>query len=111
MIAIIYCFTNREVIHVLKSHYQRYRLQHSTGDTLRRGSRAASVFYQKNGQVARASATPADARLPHFPPDEEPDRVPSPASLSFPVLIMVAVAVAQHLVRSPRSVVPHSTAP
>jgi len=43
IIAIVYCFLNREVQNVLKASYQRYRLQHSNTMELRRGSRGATV--------------------------------------------------------------------
>ncbi|KJH41355.1 hormone receptor domain protein [Dictyocaulus viviparus] len=58
MITIIYCFTNKEkqnlikVNMVLKAFYDRYRLQHTTQNELRRGSRSAASHYQtRNGQV------------------------------------------------------------
>ncbi|KHN82409.1 Calcitonin receptor-like protein 1 [Toxocara canis] len=50
MITIIYCFTNKEVQNVLKTCYGRYRLQHTSTNELRRGSRTVSAHYQtKNG--------------------------------------------------------------
>uniref|UniRef100_F1L018 Calcitonin receptor-like protein 1 n=1 Tax=Ascaris suum TaxID=6253 RepID=F1L018_ASCSU len=52
MITIIYCFTNKEVRNVLKTCYGRYRLQHTSTNELRRGSRTASTRYQtKNGAL------------------------------------------------------------
>ena len=38
-IALLYCFTNREVITTLRQSYGRYRLRNATGAELRRGSR------------------------------------------------------------------------
>ncbi|XGW13916.1 hypothetical protein V3C99_000306 [Haemonchus contortus] len=52
MITIIYCFTNKEVNTVLKAFYDRYRLQHTSQNELRRGSRSIASHYQaRNGQV------------------------------------------------------------
>ncbi|EYC09318.1 hypothetical protein Y032_0061g3277 [Ancylostoma ceylanicum] len=52
MITIIYCFTNKEVNTVLKTFYDRYRLQHTSQHELRRGSRSIASHYQaRNGQV------------------------------------------------------------
>jgi hypothetical protein len=51
-IAIIYCFTNREVQAVIKSCYSRYRLRHTSSNELRRGSRSFASYYQvRNGNV------------------------------------------------------------
>ncbi|KAF1761614.1 hypothetical protein GCK72_009870 [Caenorhabditis remanei] len=50
MVASIYCFTNKEVNHVLKAFYARYRLLHKSQNELRRGSRSvASHYAAKNG--------------------------------------------------------------
>uniref|UniRef100_A0A0R3RIC0 G_PROTEIN_RECEP_F2_4 domain-containing protein n=1 Tax=Elaeophora elaphi TaxID=1147741 RepID=A0A0R3RIC0_9BILA len=38
MISIIYCFTNKEVRNVLKTYYDRLKLQHTSTANLRRGS-------------------------------------------------------------------------
>uniref|UniRef100_A0A915HK85 G-protein coupled receptors family 2 profile 2 domain-containing protein n=1 Tax=Romanomermis culicivorax TaxID=13658 RepID=A0A915HK85_ROMCU len=57
MIAVLYCFTNREVINVVKSHWSRYRLRHTSADTLRRGSRAPSIFYQGTATGGGATVT------------------------------------------------------
>ncbi|CAI4226190.1 unnamed protein product [Auanema sp. JU1783] len=55
MITIIYCFTNKEVINVIKSVWHRYRLQHTSQTDLRRGSRSIASHYQaRNGQVTLA---------------------------------------------------------
>ncbi|VDM69589.1 unnamed protein product [Strongylus vulgaris] len=52
MITIIYCFTNKEVNMVLKTFYDRYRLQHTSQHELRRGSRSIASHYQaRNGQM------------------------------------------------------------
>lgn len=40
MISIIYCFTNKEVRNVLKTHYGRLKLQHTSTINLRHGSRS-----------------------------------------------------------------------
>uniref|UniRef100_A0AC34Q6R9 Calcitonin receptor n=1 Tax=Panagrolaimus sp. JU765 TaxID=591449 RepID=A0AC34Q6R9_9BILA len=51
-IAIIYCFTNREVQAVIKSCYSRYRLRHTSTTELRRGSKSCASYYQvRNGNV------------------------------------------------------------
>ncbi|CAI5446487.1 unnamed protein product [Caenorhabditis angaria] len=53
MVASIYCFTNKEVNHVLKAFYARYRLLHKSQNELRRGSRSVASHYQaKNGNTA-----------------------------------------------------------
>uniref|UniRef100_A0A1I7S9I5 G_PROTEIN_RECEP_F2_4 domain-containing protein n=1 Tax=Bursaphelenchus xylophilus TaxID=6326 RepID=A0A1I7S9I5_BURXY len=61
-ISIIYCFTNREVIAVLKSCYRRFKLQHSTD--LRRGSKSIASYYQVRNGTTRVSVTskPDDSR-------------------------------------------------
>ncbi|KAK6061939.1 hypothetical protein COOONC_00390 [Cooperia oncophora] len=57
MITIIYCFTNKEVNTVLKTFYDRYRLQHTSQHELRRGSRSIASHYQaRNGQVTGVSS-------------------------------------------------------
>jgi hypothetical protein len=43
IISIIYCFTNREVQAVIKSCYNRYKLQHKTSIDLRRTSRTLAM--------------------------------------------------------------------
>lgn len=52
MIAIIYCFTNKEVRNVLKTHYGRYKLQHTSTIDLRRGSRS---YVLRNGSMSGRS--------------------------------------------------------
>ncbi|CAG9540703.1 unnamed protein product [Cercopithifilaria johnstoni] len=52
MISIIYCFTNKEVRSVLKAHYSRFKLQHTSTVNLRRGSRA---YVLRNGNSIGAS--------------------------------------------------------
>ncbi|CAI2347752.1 unnamed protein product [Caenorhabditis sp. 36 PRJEB53466] len=55
MVASIYCFTNKEVNHVLKAFYARYRLLHKSQNELRRGSRSvASHYAAKNGTASGA---------------------------------------------------------
>ncbi|VDP13834.1 unnamed protein product [Onchocerca flexuosa] len=56
IIAIIYCFTNKEVRSVLKTHYGRFKLQHASAVNLRRGSRPNVV---RNG----TSIEPSSLRL------------------------------------------------
>uniref|UniRef100_A0A7E4VM05 Calcitonin receptor-like protein 1 n=1 Tax=Panagrellus redivivus TaxID=6233 RepID=A0A7E4VM05_PANRE len=51
-IAIIYCFTNREVQAAIKNCYSQYRLSHTSTNELRRGSRSCASYYQvRNGNV------------------------------------------------------------
>ncbi|MCP9258819.1 Calcitonin receptor-like protein 1 [Dirofilaria immitis] len=52
MISIIYCFTNKEVRNVLKTHYGRLKLQHTSTANLRHGSRANVL---RNGNSIRTS--------------------------------------------------------
>ncbi|VDN42535.1 unnamed protein product [Gongylonema pulchrum] len=52
MIAIIYCFTNKEVRNVLKTCYGRYKLQHTSTVDLRRGSRTTVL---RNGSASGRS--------------------------------------------------------
>uniref|UniRef100_A0A914DK67 Uncharacterized protein n=2 Tax=Acrobeloides nanus TaxID=290746 RepID=A0A914DK67_9BILA len=64
IIAIIYCFTNREVQSVLKSCYSRYKLQHSNSLDLRRGSRSIVSYYQtKNGTLTTAFDANGNAKM------------------------------------------------
>ncbi|CDG24147.1 Calcitonin receptor-like protein 1 [Caenorhabditis elegans] len=56
MVASIYCFTNKEVNHVLKTFYARYRLLHKSQNELRRGSRSVASHYAAKNGTANASA-------------------------------------------------------
>uniref|UniRef100_A0A915CQ80 Uncharacterized protein n=1 Tax=Ditylenchus dipsaci TaxID=166011 RepID=A0A915CQ80_9BILA len=60
MIAIIYCFTNKEVQSAIKNYYNRYRLQHSNTIELRRGSKAANSYCQiRNGNDTTSFGEPS----------------------------------------------------
>uniref|UniRef100_A0A8R1I1Q3 G_PROTEIN_RECEP_F2_4 domain-containing protein n=1 Tax=Caenorhabditis japonica TaxID=281687 RepID=A0A8R1I1Q3_CAEJA len=72
MVASIYCFTNKEVNHVLKAFYARYRLLHKSQNELRRGSRSvASHYAAKNGNanqaVTQTNTVEESGKLSPFP--------------------------------------------
>ncbi|ULU01150.1 hypothetical protein L5515_004341 [Caenorhabditis briggsae] len=72
MVASIYCFTNKEVNHVLKAFYARYRLLHKSQNELRRGSRSvASHYAAKNGtsntNAQQANNADENGKLSPFP--------------------------------------------
>ncbi|CAD5216639.1 unnamed protein product [Bursaphelenchus okinawaensis] len=87
-ISIIYCFTNREVQSVLKSCYQRFKLQHSSD--LRRGSKSIASYYQVRNGTTRVSMTGkndenGETKIKMISPCDCPTKNPSPENGTAPL--------------------------
>jgi hypothetical protein len=71
-----------QVVNVIKSHIERYRLQHSTADMLRRGSRAVAAppFFQGSSMTYVANGNHSDdaeSRRPTLSTHNDPRLPPS----------------------------------